>query len=88
MILTLACSLSPSIPITEGSGYHFYSLPPQPEEDEAITEYNAISSTPLFPEQSDISPALEQEISDFLTRAIELEIESYRYGSAGPPQQS
>ena len=37
---------------------------------------------PLFPEQSDISPELEDEVSDFLTEAIELQIEAYRQGDA------
>jgi hypothetical protein len=37
---------------------------------------------PFFPEQSDISPQLEQDVSDFLTNAIELEIEAYRSESA------
>lgn len=37
---------------------------------------------PFFPEQPDISPELENQISDFLTQAIELEIEAYRQGDA------
>jgi hypothetical protein len=37
---------------------------------------------PFFPEQSDISPQLEADVSEFLTTAIELEIEAYRKGSA------
>ncbi len=37
---------------------------------------------PFFPEQADISPELEQDVSDFLTNAIELEIEAYRNGDA------
>ena len=37
---------------------------------------------PFFPEQSDISPELEADVSDFLTNAIELEIEAYRNGTA------
>ena len=44
----------------------------------------AQGSDPLFPEQPDISPDLEQQVSDFLAQAIELEIESYRAGSADP----
>ena len=42
----------------------------------------AQGSDPLFPEQSDISPDLEAQVSEFLTRAIELETQSYRNGSA------
>ncbi len=47
----------------------------------------AQGSDPLFPEQSDIPAGLDQQVSDFLTRAIELEIESYRNGSADPAAQ-
>lgn len=35
-------------------------------------------SDPFFPEQAGVSPDLENEVSDFLTNAIELEIEAYR----------
>jgi len=37
---------------------------------------------PFFPEQTDVSPELETQISDFLTQAIELEIEAYKNGDA------
>lgn len=37
---------------------------------------------PFFPEQADIPAELENEVSDFLTRAIELQIEAYRTGIA------
>lgn len=37
---------------------------------------------PFFPEQADISPELEEDVSDFLTNAIEREIEAYRNGDA------
>ena len=37
---------------------------------------------PFFPEQSDIPADLENQVSDFLTRAIELQIEAYRNGDA------
>jgi len=37
---------------------------------------------PLFPEQSDISPELENEVSEFLSQAVELQIEAYRQGDA------
>jgi hypothetical protein len=42
----------------------------------------AQGSDPFFPEQTDISPELEEDVSDFLTQAIELEIAAYRQGSA------
>ena len=37
---------------------------------------------PFFPEQADIPADLENEVSEFLTRAIELQIEAYRNGDA------
>lgn len=37
---------------------------------------------PFFPEQADIPEDLENQVSDFLTRAIELQIEAYRNGDA------
>ena len=37
---------------------------------------------PFFPEQADVSPELETEVSEFLTRAIELQIEAYQRGDA------
>jgi hypothetical protein len=37
---------------------------------------------PFFPEQADVPADLENEVSEFLTRAIELQIEAYRNGDA------
>ena len=37
---------------------------------------------PFFPEQADIPEDLENQVSEFLTRAIELQIEAYRNGDA------
>jgi hypothetical protein len=37
---------------------------------------------PFFPEQADIPAELEDQVSEFLTRAIELQIEAYRNGDA------
>lgn len=42
----------------------------------------ANGTDPLFPEQADVSPELENEVSDFLTEAIELQIEAYQRGDA------
>jgi len=42
----------------------------------------ANGTDPFFPEQADISPELEEEVSDFLTEAIELQIRAYRNGDA------
>lgn len=37
---------------------------------------------PFSPEQTDVSEQLQQDVSDFLTQAIELEIDAYRNSSA------
>ena len=37
---------------------------------------------PFFPEQPDVPDDLENQVSDFLTRAIELQIEAYQRGDA------
>lgn len=37
---------------------------------------------PFFPEQSDVPADLEDQVSEFLTRAIQLQIEAYRKGDA------
>ena len=37
---------------------------------------------PFFPEQADVPAELETQVSEFLTRAIELQIEAYRNGDA------
>ena len=42
----------------------------------------ANGTDPFFPEQADVSPELEEEVSEFLTEAIELQIEAYRRGDA------
>ena len=42
----------------------------------------ANGTDPLFPEQSEIPADLENQISEFLTQAIELQIEAYRRGDA------
>jgi len=42
----------------------------------------ANGTDPLFPEQADVPADLENQISEFLTQAIELQIEAYRKGDA------
>ena len=42
----------------------------------------ANGTDPLFPEQADVPADLENEVSEFLTQAIELQIEAYRTGDA------
>lgn len=38
-------------------------------------------SDPFFPDQADVSPELSKEVSEFLTRAIQLQIQAYRDGN-------
>jgi len=47
----------------------------------------AQGTDPLFPEQADLPDGIDQQVSDFLTRAIELEIDSYRNGTVDPASQ-
>jgi hypothetical protein len=42
----------------------------------------ANGTDPLFPEQADVPAELEDQVSEFLTQAIELQIEAYRTGDA------
>lgn len=39
-------------------------------------------SNPFFPDQADVSPELSKEVSEFLTSAIQLQIQAYRDGNA------
>lgn len=64
---------------------HMNPLDPDMDKDGVNDGQEVAQGTdPLFPEQSDIPSELEGQVSDFLTQAIQLEIESYRSGSAGP----
>ena len=38
-------------------------------------------TNPFFPDQADVSPELNKEVSEFLTRAIQLQIQAYRDGN-------
>jgi len=43
----------------------------------------AKGSDPFFPDQAvDVSPELNKEVSDFITKAIQLQVEAYRQGDA------
>ena len=42
----------------------------------------ANGTNPFIPEETNVSPELESEVSEFLTRAIELQMEAYRKGDA------
>lgn len=58
-------------------------LDPDMDRDGASDGQEVANGTdPFFPEQADVSPELEEEVSDFLTEAIELQIEAYQRGDA------
>jgi hypothetical protein len=58
-------------------------LDPDMDKD-GVTDGQEVNqgTDPFFPEQSDLPAELEDEVSEFLTRAIELQIEAYRNGNA------
>jgi hypothetical protein len=58
-------------------------LDPDMDKD-GVTDGQEVNqgTDPFFPEQSDVPADLENEVSEFLTRAIELQIEAYRNGDA------
>jgi len=58
-------------------------LDPDMDKD-GVTDGQEVNqgTDPLFPEQPDIPADLENQVSDFLTRAIELQIEAYRNNDA------
>jgi hypothetical protein len=56
-------------------------LDPDMDKDGVLDGVEVNQGTdPLMPEQPDVPADLEQQISDFLTRAIELQIEAYQKG--------
>jgi hypothetical protein len=58
-------------------------LDPDMDKDGASDGQEVKQGTdPFFPEQSDVPADLENQVSDFLTRAIQLQIEAYRRGDA------
>ncbi|HJS18404.1 MAG TPA: matrixin family metalloprotease, partial [Anaerolineales bacterium] len=88
---TLITGTDPNNPDSDGDGLtdgvevqnRMNPLDPDMDRD-GVSDGQEVSqgSDPFFPEQPDVSSALEEEVSDFLTTAIELEIEAYRNGSA------
>jgi hypothetical protein len=62
---------------------HMNPLDPDMDKD-GVNDGQEVNqgSDPFFPEQADVPADLENEVSDFLTRAIELQIEAYRKGNA------
>jgi len=88
---TLATGTDPNNPDSDNDGLldgtevvnRMNPLDPDMDKDGVSDGQEVDQGTdPFFPEQTDISPQLEQDVSDFLTNAIELEIESYREESA------
>jgi len=84
---SLATGTDPHNPDTDNDGLvdgtevvnHMNPLDPDMDKD-GISDGQEVDqgTDPFFPEQSDVSSQLEQDVSDFLTNAIELEIEAYR----------
>ena len=58
-------------------------LDPDMDKDGVLDGQEVNQGTdPFFPEQPDVSSDLESQVSDFLTRAIEAQIEAYQKGDA------
>lgn len=87
----LATGTDPENPDSDGDGlgdgvevsHRMNPLDPDMDKDGVSDGQEVDAGTdPFFPEQGDVAPELEEEVSDFLTNAIELEIEAYRNGDA------
>jgi hypothetical protein len=62
---------------------HMNPLDPDMDKDGVSDGQEVEQGTdPFFPEQSDVPADLENQVSEFLTRAIELQMEAYRNGDA------
>ena len=84
---SLATGTDPNNPDSDNDGLvdgtevvnHMNPLDPDMDKDGVSDGQEVDQGTdPFFPEQSDVSSQLEQDVSDFLTHAIELEIEAYQ----------
>ena len=84
---SLATGTDPNNPDSDNDGLldgtevvnHMNPLDPDMDKDGVSDGQEVDQGTdPFFPEQSDVSSQLEQDVSDFLTKAIGLEIEAYR----------
>jgi hypothetical protein len=88
---SLATGTDPTNPDSDQDGLldgvevvnHMNPLDPDMDKD-GISDGEEVNNgtDPLFPEQGDISPQLEQDVNDFLSNAIDLEIEAYQKESA------
>lgn len=88
---SLATGTNPNNPDSDNDGLldgvevvnHMNPLDPDMDKDGVSDGQEVDQGTdPLFPEQSDVSSQLEQDVSDFLSNAIDLEIQAYRNESA------
>lgn len=62
---------------------HMNPLDPDMDKDGVNDGQEVKQGTdPFFPEQADVPADLENQVSEFLTRAIELQMEAYRNGDA------
>ncbi len=72
--------------IGDGVEVYYRMNPLDPDMDkDGVSDGQEVAqgSDPFFPDQTtDISPELSKEVSDFLTQAIQLQIEAYRQGNA------
>jgi hypothetical protein len=72
--------------IGDGVEVYYRMNPLDPDMDkDGVNDGQEVAqgSDPFFPDQAtDVSPELSKEVSDFLTKAIQLQIEAYRQGNA------
>ena len=72
--------------IGDGVEVYYRMNPLDPDMDkDGVSDGQEIAqgSDPFFPDQAaDVAPELSKEVSDFLTKAIQLQIEAYRQGNA------
>ncbi len=72
--------------IGDGVEVYYRMNPLDPDMDkDGISDGQEVAqgTDPFFPDQTtDVSPELSKEVSDFLTKAIQLQIEAYRQGNA------
>ena len=72
--------------ISDGVEVYYRMNPLDPDMDkDSVSDGQEVAqgTDPFFPDQAtNISPELNQEVNDFLTKAIQLQIEAYRQGNA------
>lgn len=87
----LVMGTDPQNPDSDGDGlgdgvevsHRMNPLDPDMDRDGASDGQEVDAGTdPFFPEQADVSPELEEDVSEFITNAIELQIEAYHNSDA------